>query len=93
MLKFGDEVIWLSQGGGYTSTKIGTVAATVPAGVDPKALHFLKAGDGASWPRMFDGGPRTELSYLVLVFVEKTSGLSPVLYWPRTRNLRIANTE
>ena len=54
-LKLGDQVHWISQAGGYTKEKSGTVSEIIPAGEEPRA-------------RLKDHGlPRSHESYIVAV--------------------------
>lgn len=84
----GDKVQWTSQSGGYETTKVGTVVFVVPANwavwrlVDYREKKFDLRTDLS--------GIRGEESYLVSI-PGKTVHSKPLLYWPRTKNLKRIN--
>ena len=83
-MKIGDTVIWESQAGSYSKKKIGTIAFVISPHywISPKKIK-------AQWSIScrFDGGQRSETSYLVKVF--PTPNSKPVLYWPRVSQLKV----
>ena len=87
-MKIGDEVEWSSQAGGFETTKRGVVKAVIPPKEVPRVFAFDVEPDVGKW--MFDGRPRWEESYLVLVTGSRGSRK---LYWPRVKHLRLVSDE
>ena len=93
MSKFsvGDKVTWTSQAHGTRKTKIGEIAAVVPAGdrsgrpiyrlQDERPGKYLATHIDTNW------ATRDEESYLVAVESGNTKG-TIWLYWPRVSWLR-----
>lgn len=83
-LVVGDKVSWTSQAGGVTKTKEGTILAVIPDGErpGPVVLNYLPTHRD----RTGHGAPRKGASYLVEVCQD--AGCKPMIYLPRTPQLR-----
>ncbi len=67
--------------------KEGVIIAVLPPGANPyRTRNTLPEFAGRAL--MFDGTPRDHESYLVAVRKGKTAKSTPVLYWPRVKNLK-----
>lgn len=94
MFTIGDKVTWSSQSNGSTTTKLGIVAAVVPANITPNGPVYRGIDIAAEYTnltcRYGCSLSRDHVSYLVAVRPRKTEKSSPVLYWPRVNSLRAA---
>jgi hypothetical protein len=87
----GDTVEWTSQAGGRITQKRGSIFATVPAQTSPADVLGVKTlEDYRTAVVRFDGKPRDEVSFLVLV--PYTTRARPRLYWPRANALKMVES-
>ena len=92
--EIGDVVTWASQANGSRTQKTGKIFYVVKPGErmnETKARTALvgQFSDVVVWVTDFEGLPRKEQSYLVVV--PGTGRRLPRGYWPRTSALRLAD--
>jgi hypothetical protein len=81
--KLGDKVTWQSQSGGWVATKTGEIVAVIKAGNRPDSKKFPDLWNPSSPP----GWSRDDESYVIRV---QKGPKSFKHYWPRVKNLRVA---
>lgn len=76
-MNIGDQVVWESQGRGFTRQKVGEIVAVIPPRRNPN--FHIPEGKWSLGGGSF-GLPRNHESYLVAV--------ESRLYWPKVKHLR-----